>query len=170
MTAVVQKDRILFGDHSPVISFPHKGKLMANEKSFYGDHSASKRDISILLQWSCVVQFRSFIPRNLAIKDKVCSTFYTGHYSTSFHMKTKNGYFCYYLYDFCFYDINLHWSSTFSFFGGCGLLGGPRFTNLGTCIILNWVTTMYPLSPMGKGWCSFSTQMNYFLSKCLPVI
>lgn len=83
-----KKGRNLFGDHSPATSFPHKGKLLANEKSFYGYHSASQRDISIPLQRSCVVQLGSFIPKNLAIKDKVCSTFYTGYCSTSFHMKT----------------------------------------------------------------------------------
>lgn len=101
---------------TPLLSPSHtKGSWWQMKKAFMGIIVHQRET---LVSYCSEAVWYNFIPRNLAIKDKVCSTFCTGHYSTSFHMKTKNGYFCYYLYDFCFYDINLHWSSTFSFLGG----------------------------------------------------
>lgn len=118
-------------------SFHTKGTCWQMKKAFMY-HSVSWRDISISLQWSCAIPFSFLIPRNLAIKDKICSIFYTGYYYWLLHENYNNVYFCQCLYDFRSYDTNFHSPFWHDF------LGGPNLTDLGMCIILNWMTTKYP--------------------------
>lgn len=102
------------------------------------------RDFSILLQWSCIIQFSFFfcfflIPRNLAIKNKECSTFYADYYSTLFHMKIIN--------ILVFVTFYLTFAPMIYFHTGPFFWRDlPSSTDLGACTKYLWVKADVPLA------------------------